>query len=123
MIEITIHGYPDRDAGPNGRAHHFAKARIVKRQRGDAKLEARSQQPALEGAITDCTYTLHVGMPSKRHKPQDQENFLAVCKSLLDGVTDWLSDGEDSGWRCTGITWDYANDGRGFVTYRIEEQP
>lgn len=81
--------YPHKSLWPNGRAHHMAQAREVKKHRewaitatAAAGFEAR-QQVRLLSAPIPVTITVY-GKPSG--PLPDSDNCVAAAKSLIDGI-------------------------------------
>ena len=83
-LTITVPGLPPKAFDPNGRGHHFARARATVQAHRDVialVLEQGWHGPAMEKAeITiEWGYTLW--------RDRDTDNFLARSKPLIDGLT------------------------------------
>lgn len=84
--------YPAKALWPNGRAHHMAKAREVKKHRAwafAATLEALQREGTGGAGQSPMPITIHVHARPKGPLP-DRDNAIAASKSLLDGIADAL---------------------------------
>lgn len=123
-VRVRVPLWPDRKLGPNGDKLMDVRkrARITKAQKTFAYFQTRNQYPDGEGMFPHgVSFVVIAGMPSKRHKPQDKDNFGGVLKSITDGIAKWLSNGDDSGWSCAEVEWVYDPEERGYVEYVITE--
>lgn len=80
--------YPAKALWPNGRSHHMAKARELRKHRqwaALATLEALGRAPGFSPAAI----TIHVHAKRSGSLP-DKDNVIAASKSLLDGIADAL---------------------------------
>jgi crossover junction endodeoxyribonuclease RusA len=87
VIKLTL-PWPHKDLSPNGRAHHFAKARAAKAARLLAwglTLEAmKGRQPTSEAIA------LHWDFHPKTANLPDGDNAEASVKAYRDGIADAL---------------------------------
>lgn len=79
--------WPHKDLSPNARVHWAEKARVTRKARLDAFYAARESgaRDMAADAFT-ITTTFH---PPTRHA-YDQDNLIARCKPLFDGIADAL---------------------------------
>lgn len=80
--------YPHKALWPNGRAHHHAKAREVKKHRAWACTATQGALGTAKGFVP-TSITLHVHAKPKGPLP-DKDNCIAAAKSSLDGIADAL---------------------------------
>jgi len=87
MLTIEI-DWPDAALSPNGRAHHFARARAAKKAKNDAWGWTKALMPKLgiaygswRGPVT-VQYTFH----PMQDRGRDDDNFIARCKAARDGI-------------------------------------
>lgn len=83
-VNFTI-PWPPKELNPNSRSHWAAKAKAVKKYRGDCYLLAKNAV----GAYTGLTVTLNFRPPNRQRR--DLDNALASLKSGLDGIADALN--------------------------------
>jgi crossover junction endodeoxyribonuclease RusA len=75
---------PPKELSPNSRAHWKRKASLVQATRGIAALQARKvalSEPWTKAVIDIKAWT------ANRH---DEDNLIAACKAMLDGVAEGL---------------------------------
>jgi crossover junction endodeoxyribonuclease RusA len=78
--------YPDKALWPNGRPHHMAKARQVKKHREWAWIAARADLSAFRACDpVPVRITVH-GKP--RGPLPDKDGVIGAAKSYLDGIAD-----------------------------------
>lgn len=85
--EIDTFPWPPKELNPNARVHWAKRAKAAKKYRADCHYLAKLAKFNVdwEGDIH-----LHMGFcpPDNRHR--DDDNMLAACKSLRDGLADAL---------------------------------
>lgn len=82
--------YPAKALWPNGRPHFMAKAREAKKHRAWANLATLEVKPACfkhNGEPIPVTIYVHA---KPRGPLPDEDNCVAACKSMLDGIADAL---------------------------------
>lgn len=81
-IELPI---PDRKLWPNGRAHHMVRARLTKRHRNAAAIQARAIGIA-ETLEEPVRVAFRYRFATNRHR--DREALVAAPKPYIDGLED-----------------------------------
>lgn len=85
QITITLPWY-NYDLSPNGRLHHYAKAKLIKLARRDAELLVRSMNPP---KLTPPLFRhVEIYPPDKRRC--DADNITGSLKATFDGIADAL---------------------------------
>lgn len=83
VIRFTL-PWPPKNLSPNARAHYMAKARSVRKYRGEAALVVGSRLEAFVAPLVSIVFR----PPDKRRR--DLDNCLASFKAGLDGIADAL---------------------------------
>jgi hypothetical protein len=92
MITVDL-PYPVKALFPNGRAHHFEKAREVKRHRAWANHAALAVLPLNHPVLFagENALPVRIAVTGKSAGPlPDRDNIVAASKSYLDGIADRL---------------------------------
>jgi crossover junction endodeoxyribonuclease RusA len=84
--------YPAKALWPNGRAHHHAKAREVKKHRAWAHIAAlEALQRDGSGGLGAGPIPLRITVHGKPRGPlPDKDGVVGAAKSLIDGIADAL---------------------------------
>jgi Holliday junction resolvase RusA-like endonuclease len=88
---------PDSDLSPNARVHWRVRARKVASFREFVGWATKSDAPP-EPFAGPVVLTVSVGWPVGR-KRHDDDNMVALCKTMVDGITDagwWVNDSQVS---------------------------
>lgn len=93
---VVIPGVPDPELSPNARVDRRVRARKVKQWRETAGWAAKAAAPErpLAGPLA---VTVTICWAGKRGRLPDADNVLAMCKPVLDGLTDahvWHDDSQ-----------------------------
>jgi crossover junction endodeoxyribonuclease RusA len=86
MIELP---YPHKALWPNGRPHHFAKAREVKKHRAWAHDATLATFPRCFKPPERLLWLVTI-YPKPRGPLPDRDNASAACKAFFDGIADGL---------------------------------
>ena len=101
MIAVTIPGL--RLASPlNARQHWRARAAAAKRQRAIARL-CLSAHPRPTGPVV-------VTVTRVAPRALDSDNLSGACKSVRDGVADWLGVDDGAAERAGLVAWQCAQE-------------
>ena len=132
VFSVEIPFTPHRSLNPNHRAHPFDRGTggmnaVEARQllRRAARLATRSRmvstrwQPPATGrlGLELFVYWERGRIPSGRQMP-DEDNLIASCKALIDGLADALGI-DDKRFKFRGIEQDHDPNGAGCVVARI----
>jgi crossover junction endodeoxyribonuclease RusA len=108
--------FPDKALWPNGRPHHMAKAREVKKHRSwahTATLEALQHEGA--GSLRSGSLALLIEVHAKPKGPlPDPDNCVAAAKSMIDGIADALGL-NDRDFAAPRVAFSEQRDGKFFV--------
>lgn len=111
-------GWPKRVLSPNGRAHHYAKAKAKRIAKSEAFLATASvvlpSRPSLPpGKLKVTIYAFPAVL-----RTRDDDNLVASCKAYLDGIAAALNV-DDSRFLAPVVEWgDKAPGGR--LVFQIE---
>ena len=97
---------------PNARVHWTKRAKAVGIARTAAKLATLEavgdDQRARIAAIPHLGYRVQIAWEPKRHGARDEDNALASCKAIIDGIADGLGI-DDQRLHIRGISFDRAS--------------
>lgn len=91
---------PHRYLSPNGRCNVFAKAKLTKAYREQAKRETFKQLRELDNSLIVIGYILRPAYPNKKRR--DDDNLIGSVKGARDGIADAFRQ-DDHTWRCLGV--------------------
>ena len=87
MISVRF-PWPPKELSPNARVHWTKKARKAKQYRADCYLLAKAAKARVAGG--DMPVLLAVEFWPQTNRKRDEDNLIASCKSLFDGLADAL---------------------------------
>jgi crossover junction endodeoxyribonuclease RusA len=112
-------GWPKGILSPNGRAHHYAKARARRIAKAEAYLATAAavlpSRPQLPEGKLKVTIFAHPAVDRRR----DDDNLVASCKAQLDGIAAALNV-DDSRFAAPLVVWGDKHPG-GRLFFQIEE--
>ena len=91
---------PEKVLNPNRFSNVYAVSKAKKKARERARRVGFKALAELESIPIITGYTLRPHFPSKARR--DQDNFIASCKSTLDGIADSFRQ-DDHTFRCLGV--------------------
>lgn len=123
-LTIKVPIAPLQDLSPNARVHpmrlHRAKARVRQLARNETNRLHAGDHP-LAQSTSPITVSISIFW-EKGRKRMDNDNALASCKALIDGVAESL-DVDDKRFVFPPIDQGRDRTGNGYTLFEITEQP